>query len=1204
MSKGHIDFLKTQINSLIFANPRDIKSVATDVVARYFNSSTGADTSGGLAKILSKNSHVMQKGQEEYEEAREQIGWWRNSAQDAEKNLAPTLICVPDTEEDVSAIVKFAAANGYKVVPRSGGHQICGLSSAGEAEKTIQMDMSRFNQIDIDHDTSEGGRRVKIGVGVRLREFGQILHEHNLYIPFGICPNVCAGGHFQSSAFGAYHRSFGLGLDHITHIRICLASGEIITASAEDEAHLPLFWALRGGSPGAFGVVLSYQFKAIDALAHEHAYLARFYWEYDPTTCHQVFDALKRMKEHPAYRNLKDLTIYSGWFPDMYDPYFAGEEGKPNVHSIMVFLGWSGIDSGSLHNPVPAQFLADGEEGARFYDIFVEPLKRIPNMMDISREFGFADDPKYNLGYFAMLCMGSDVVGSLKGIMKGRYGLLPPSEAEQNARFVDLAEAKAAAGGVDTEHEVARYTTISNFVRRGSHFDERAFMDKMTERMALLQATPHVWAMVQIFDQELELDASSAFPTRGDNYAYDIWVIWRPALGESVAAAAMQWARETDEILTQAMGGETFCQTWCSREESDLRNPDHRRIYYPDDLHYQKLQAIKQKYDPRDMFNTRFTVKPLGHDAAMPEVQRPSNPALLTAPIGERDKKYRYRAGGNYNVLVGRMHSHAIGKADEPYLTWINDNGSTQPTLTFGQFYKDVAAYAAWLKIVNKVEKGDRLILSYLPGPDFIKIFMACIFIGAVPVPVYPAIRDADFMERFNHIVKACSPKFILVDQDVFTYNLVSLFHSVVGSKGPSWIIVKPYVLENPIEPVEIDEDDVALIQFTSGTTGLPKGAALTHRNLMVQFKLIQDELDFHDDGIGLMWVPPYHDLGLMGSLLSNLMGGNHLYMMSPMSLMKSPEIWFSSIARFKATHTGAPNFAYSMCLDKITDEQFAQWDLSSLQMMMTAGEPIEQPVMDELLEKLERLCKVKSAVYCPSYGLAENAVCITVGGKRALNVDRELLIRGQLKITPEGMSITSCGKVIPNVPVAIVNDGVEIGSDRIGEIWISGPSLATHYINDGVDDLNKRLPGRHGRWFKTGDIGFVHEGDLFVIGRAGDSINVRGYAMCPNILESAVNMAVTGLRKGSTTAYFDEQKDQLCIAIEMQSKTDRDSMRTMADAIHENIARLFGVRFDSVHFLPPKSAMKTSSGKLQRRQTGAAISSGKFTPVLTLNFA
>jgi len=255
-----------------------MKLVASATTKKYDNSSTkpGGSTDG-LSPMLSKQSSVITRGDEKYQEAREQIGWWRNNIKDAEKNLSPSLICVPDTEEDVRSVVKFAAANGYKIVPRSGGHQICGLSSAGEAEKTIQIDMKKFNQIDIEHHGNGGGRRVKIGVGVRLREFGQILHEHNLYIPFGICPNVCAGGHFQSSAFGAYHRSFGLGLDYITHVRLCLASGEIITAAAGDDEHLPLFWALRGGSPGAFGVVLEYQFNAVDALSYEHAYLARFY---------------------------------------------------------------------------------------------------------------------------------------------------------------------------------------------------------------------------------------------------------------------------------------------------------------------------------------------------------------------------------------------------------------------------------------------------------------------------------------------------------------------------------------------------------------------------------------------------------------------------------------------------------------------------------------------------------------------------------------------------------------------------------------------------------------------------------------------------------------------------------------------------------------------------------------------------------------
>eukprot|EP00978_Attheya_sp_CCMP212_P007930 scaffold18423_cov67-Attheya_sp.AAC.1 len=559
-------------------------------------------------------------------------------------------------------------------------------------------------------------------------------------------------------------------------------------------------------------------------------------------------------------------------------------------------------------------------------------------------------------------------------------------------------------------------------------------------------------------------------------------------------------------------------------------------------------------------------------------------------------------------TLIARFNWNAVDKADNPYLTWINKNESKEPQLTFGQFHKEVISYASWLKVTKCVEKSDRLILCYLPGVEFIKAFMACLYIGAVPVPVYP-INPFQNSERrqldiFNHILKTCEPKYILVDKSKGTtchiMNTLSLLRNKHAS--PDWLSLRHYKGE-PVIGEQVCEEDTAYIQFTSGTTGLPKGAVISHENLIQEFKQSRDILggDVVDHTVGLAWVPPYHDLGLIGCLCSALANGSHLVMMSPLTFIRNPSIWFSTVSSHKITHTAAPNFAYSLCLDKIRDAQMTEWDLSSLEVIISAGEPVDQNMMSVLLRKLQDNSKLRHDVFKPWYGLAET-LTVSGGGHQVLTLDRFALSEGRIHLHEHGVVVPACGRLFEETPIAIVNvNGKEMGEDAVGQVWVSGPSLPSCYFNDSKStnrDLNLKLTSRPGRWFRTGDEGFLHKGELFLLGRSVDMITIDKRTFYPHHIEFLVNAIGASLfRKGSTTAYFDDESKKVVVAVELQRNRQQGiPQKYKVSSIERQICIAVSNAFwldIKLHFMEPKSALKTSSGKLQRKQTSLALKRG-----------
>eukprot|EP00978_Attheya_sp_CCMP212_P007931 scaffold18423_cov67-Attheya_sp.AAC.2 len=503
---------------------------------------------------------------------------------------------------------------------RSGGHQYCGLSSLPQSSKTsIQVDMRNFTSITTEEDAkynilenkdrSKDAYKVTMGVGVRIRELYQVLNSHNLFVPGGVCGSVCVGGHFQSSAMGILMKSFGLGLDYVTRIKMVLSSGEIVIATPTEYGDL--FWAVLGGSPGAFGIVVEYEINALNSLSYEHAFAVRHFWDYTNETFRDVVDKKFQITQHPAYQKLNDFIAYITIGPHISNPYLSTSCKTPSErHMISLVLVWTGVDSGSIYNSIPSNLLCGNlSAGTTFYSHFVGPFNNIAGIKSgMSSEFEYQQDNDHTLSHILGHLMVPDFVGNLKSNWNDTKRMIKFQEAEE---IENKALKMARDDGVkNIDEEMARYSVAAGCTT-GS-FDISFFVDQVTDRLRALHDNPHLYCVFQISDMGIK-DADSrinAFPLRNVKFAYDAWVIWRESPGSDTAEDAIGWAKQTKVDIDAALGNNTCSFMLSTNGNLDIHDPVVQSRYYPDKSIFERLQCIKRCYDPQDIFKTKFTVPP------------------------------------------------------------------------------------------------------------------------------------------------------------------------------------------------------------------------------------------------------------------------------------------------------------------------------------------------------------------------------------------------------------------------------------------------------------------------------------------------------------------------------------------------------------------------------------------------------------------
>ncbi len=505
-------------------------------------------------------------------------------------------------------------------------------------------------------------------------------------------------------------------------------------------------------------------------------------------------------------------------------------------------------------------------------------------------------------------------------------------------------------------------------------------------------------------------------------------------------------------------------------------------------------------------------------------------------------------------------------------------------------------------ELQKTAQPGDRALLVYPAGLEFISAFFGCILAGVMPVPAtYPKPRRP--MPRLSAIHADCGATLALTTAQ--TLETLDLAQTAPDLLPLRWIATDAVAADaEDWKRPSLEPSDVAFLQYTSGSTSQPKGVAVTHRNLLHNLELIRLGFDvpgIHADGrkpVGVSWLPLYHDMGLIGGVFNTLYNAFHTYLLTPTSFLQRPIVWLEAITKYGGTITGAPNFAYDLCVAKVAPADRVGLDLSSVRLSLCAAEPIRARTLKRFAEAFGE-CGFREDAFYPCYGLAESTLLAAGprGPARPLvkNVCRVALEKHEIvpaaETDAQSQQLVACGGNIDGQRVIIVDPQTRrpLSSDKVGEIWIGGPSVARGYWNrpeetgqvfgarvDGDDETN---------YLRSGDLGFLSDDRLYVTGRLKDMIIVRGRNHYPQDIEQTACSSHDALQPNGAAAFAVEVDDQegLVVVAEVKRPQRDANFDEVLRAIRAAVTRDHEVDAHSIVLIRPASLPRTTSGKIQR---------------------
>jgi acyl-CoA synthetase (AMP-forming)/AMP-acid ligase II len=494
------------------------------------------------------------------------------------------------------------------------------------------------------------------------------------------------------------------------------------------------------------------------------------------------------------------------------------------------------------------------------------------------------------------------------------------------------------------------------------------------------------------------------------------------------------------------------------------------------------------------------------------------------------------------------------------------------------------------------VRKGDRVALVLPTCPEFVECFFGVLCAGAIPVPLYPPLRLGkldEFHRRTTAMLKAVDATMVVTDERIRRFLGVA-----VADSAPRLGCVTASSLGGPMaDAVEVTPDDIAVIQFSSGTTNDPKPVALSHANLLSNLASLAQYItaDGASHPVGVTWLPLYHDMGLIGNLLSGFYVPARLVLLPPELFVAVPGAWLRAISRHRGTITAAPSFAFGLCLKRIRDDELEGVDLSSWSICLNGAEAVSAEVQRRFSERFSRW-GFRASSFTPCYGMAEASLAVTFKPAgtsfKALGVDGDKLAAEGI-IEPGGKEIVSVGRPLAGMSVEIRdNHGVALPPGHVGRIFVSGPSIMAGYFSR--PDLTDQT--LHGGWLHTGDRGFTHDGELYVCGRQKDIVIVRGANHAPEEFEAALE-GLPGVRTGCAVAVGFVPPGEDDEALAMLVETTSDASESLAQDVASRVQQHTGILPAHVELLAPGTLPRTSSGKLRRRDALTQWQTGQLTP-------
>lgn len=560
------------------------------------------------------------------------------------------------------------------------------------------------------------------------------------------------------------------------------------------------------------------------------------------------------------------------------------------------------------------------------------------------------------------------------------------------------------------------------------------------------------------------------------------------------------------------------------------------------------------------------------------------------------------KTNNKFLSLIDLLRYRATNEGNKKAYTFLFNGQTEANSLTYGELERRARAIAAKLETMG-IAKGERALLLYSQPLDFICAFFGCLYAGVIAIPAPPpdAIRLKRTLPRLQAFVKDARVSIVLTKSEIYSlfsdewkknfedHNILWLFTEEISDE-----------LASQWQEFKIDLDGIAYLQYTSGSTSTPKGVIITHNNLMHHSAYIKQAWNYTSDSVAATWMPYFHDYGLIDGLIQPIYSGITCYVMSSLAFIKKPSCWLEAISKYQVTHSQSPNFGYDLCIQKVSSEQLSELDLRSWRTASNGAEPIRKDTIEKFIQKFEP-CGFQATAFYPAYGLAEATLLVATKPHNnvpqitpvvASALEKNQIVEGDTN-QKGNRYVVSCGFPICNTNVMIINPNtlIRCSSNEVGEIWVSNLSIAQGYWNRPEETKQTfkayTVDTGEGPFLRTGDLGFIKDGQLFITGRLKDVIIIRGHNHYPQDIEFTVENSHPSLRKNSGAAFGIEvdNEEKLVVVQEVQRSWLRElDFNEVNGDIRQELMAQHELQVYAIALLKSGSIPKTSSGKIMRR--------------------